>query len=235
MKVHYLLHVPFETPGSISSWAKRKGALESTTFLYETLILPAMADFDVLVVMGGPMSVHDDKIYPWLKWEKEFIEETIRAGKMVVGICLGAQLIADVFGARVYTNPHKEIGWFPINWTDKILQRWRSPSFEPHMTVFHWHGETFDLPRDCVHLAGNDHCINQAFSTDHVLALQFHLEVKPENIRLMLDNMAHELEEAPYIQSVEEIEQQVYRCSLLEPVLKMMLDKFVKDAEIPTS
>ena len=141
------------------------------------------------------MSIHDEDIYPWLRAEKTLITAAIREGKKVLGICLGAQLIAAVSGARVYPNPQKEIGFWPVRWTEAAGKG------RPEEIFFHWHGETFDLPAGARLLASTKACVNQAFLLgDGVLGVQFHPEVTPEIIRAMIAHEGHELVDAPYIQ-----------------------------------
>ncbi|MBK9134578.1 MAG: type 1 glutamine amidotransferase [Betaproteobacteria bacterium] len=117
MRIHALQHVPFEPPGSIEAWARRAGHALAVTHLHRGDPLPVVNGGDLLVVLGGPMSVHDEARYPWLVDEKRFIERTIAAGRRVLGICLGAQLIAHVLGARVHASDEKEIGWFAVEAT----------------------------------------------------------------------------------------------------------------------
>ena len=184
MRYHSLLHVSFETPGLLADVIHARGHALATTGLYAGDNLPALGDFDVLIVMGGPMSIHDESEYPWLRPEKELIAAAIGEGKKVLGVCLGAQLIAAVCGARVYPNPVKEIGWFPVRW----IPTGRETPY------FHWHGETFDLPKGAELLASTGLCENQAFRVgDRVMGVQFHPEVTPEMIGKMIDNEGWEL------------------------------------------
>jgi len=145
------------------------------------------------------MSIHDEDMYPWLRAEKALIAAAIGEGKKVLGICLGAQLIAAVSGARVYPNPQKEIGFWPVRWMEagKVIRGGGTEEI-----FFHWHGETFDLPAGAVLLASTTACVNQAFLLGgRVLGVQFHPEVTPEIIRAMIAHEGHELVDAPYIQS----------------------------------
>jgi GMP synthase-like glutamine amidotransferase len=204
MRAHYLQHVPFEDLGSIELWLKTAGYEITNTQFFESAILPDLANFDLLVVMGGPMSVNDEPVYPWLVHEKKFIRRAIEAGKSVLGICLGAQLIASSLGARVYPNRHKEIGWFPVEGVpssdDSMFD------FPPSLEVFHWHGETFDMPPGAVHLARSDACENQAFQIrKSVIGLQFHLETTPESATEIVSNCRDELIPLQYVQTAEEI------------------------------
>lgn len=200
MKIHCLMHVPFEDAARIGDWATDRGHSLTYTRLYQDEPLPALDTFDMLAVMGGPMNIYESDIYPWLIAEKAFIRQAIDAGKTVLGVCLGAQLIADVLGGPVTPNPQKEIGWHPITLTEDGL---KSPLFSGlprQMNVFHWHGDTFAIPPKAIRLAASQACPNQAFLyRDHVLALQFHLEYSPESIEKMLTHCAAELVKAPYI------------------------------------
>jgi GMP synthase-like glutamine amidotransferase len=204
MRAHYLQHVPFEGLGSIAGWLEKAGYGITHTRFFESPALPDPETIDLLVVMGGPMSVNDESEFPWLVSEKRFIREIIDSGKPVLGICLGAQLIAGALGAKVFPNRVKEIGWHPIRGVDAT-----DPSvfsFPQAMTVFHWHGETFDLPGAAAHLATSDGCVNQAFQLGRcVMGLQFHLETTPESARALVANCRSELVPSPYVQSEEEI------------------------------
>ena len=117
IRLHCLQHVPFEGPAHIADWAREQRAQFDLTPLWHSACLPVLRDFDWLVVMGGPMSVGDEGLYHWLHKEKALIAAAIAARKVVLGVCLGAQLIAEVLGSRVYPNRHKEIGCFPVNLT----------------------------------------------------------------------------------------------------------------------
>ena len=204
MKLHYLQHVPFEGLGSIASWAKARRAQISRTRLFAGEALPSADEIDLLVVMGGPMGVYDECDYPWLVREKKILKQAIDTGTHILGVCLGAQLIADVLGARVYPNDHKEIGWFPV---EGVQTHEKIGSLLARAgKVFHWHGDTYDLPAGATHLAKSRACKNQAFSVgDQILALQFHLETTPNAARALIDNCGHEIVDAPYIQPPHEI------------------------------
>lgn len=203
MHLTILQHVPFEGPGAVLNWAAARGAAVRTVRLYAQDPLPDPRDPGLLVIMGGPMSVNDEAELPWLAAEKRFIGEAIRLGRPVLGICLGAQLIAASLGARVYPAPCKEIGWFPV-----YAEPCATPlmAFPASLTVLHWHGETFDLPPGAVRLARSDVCENQAFQVGQtVIGLQFHLEMTPQNLEQLLNACGHELVEGPVIQMAEQM------------------------------
>ena len=204
MRAHYLQHVPFEGLGSIETCFQKAGYTITCTQLYKSSELPKMEEIDFLVVMGGPMSVHDEDEFPWLLLEKQFIRDIINHGIPVLGVCLGAQLIASAMGAGVYRNSVKEIGWFPIQ---GVLSTGSSKfRFPPSAEVFHWHGETFDLPPGATLLAKSRACENQAFQLGRsVIGLQFHLETTPESALEIVSHCRDELVPSQYVQTEEEM------------------------------
>lgn len=163
MRIHYLQHVPFEGLASIEQWAIKKDYILSATKFYNGDTLPSVDDLDWLIVMGGSMNIYEDDEYPWLRLEKHFIAEAIKKNKIVIGICLGSQLIADVLGSKVYKGQEKEIGWYPIQVTTEAQKSAVFASLPASLTVFHWHGDIFDLPPDALRLAYSEVCANQAF------------------------------------------------------------------------
>jgi len=200
MRAHALLHVPFEGLGSIETWLGAAGYEITKTPFFKTTSLPNPDEIDFLIVMGGPMSVNDEGEHPWLVDEKRFIRSCIETGKSVLGICLGAQLIATALGARVYPNSAKEIGWFPI----QVIPSAEGSIFHfpSVIEVFHWHGETFDLPAGAIFLARSEGCENQAFQLGRsVIGLQFHLETTPESARKIIEHCREELIPSAYVQT----------------------------------
>lgn len=137
LRIHYFQHVAFEGLGCIEAWAFEKDYVRTRTKFYETYRLPEITTIDWLIIMGGPMSVHDEEGHPWLNEEKAFIKQAIEAGKTVIGICLGAQLIANVLGANVYPNRHKEIGWFDVTKTAQGKENYLVKDIESSFTAFH--------------------------------------------------------------------------------------------------
>jgi len=226
MKIHILQHVAFEGPANILNWAQMKGHnVESTLFYEPGWFMPATDSMDMLVVMGGPMGVHEEGAYPWMAIEKSFIKDCIAAGCKVVGICLGAQLAAEALGARVYPNKQKEIGWFPIHKTSVA-----HPVFfdmNPSQPVFHWHSDTFDLPAGALHLATSDACVNQAFMwNEQVFGLQFHMEMSSEHIETLLENSFQD-KQSEYVQSDTAIRDGYPQGENLPPLMDSVLTRFV--------
>lgn len=226
MKLHCLQHVSFEGLANIETWALRNSHSVSYTRLFLDPTLPPAADFDWLVVMGGPMNVYETDLYPWLAAEKKFIAEAIAKDKIVLGICLGAQLISDVLGGSVFRNEFKEIGWHPIFLTDEASSSSVFRSLPQQFTAFHWHGDTFHLPPGARKIARSEGCALQAFETNdgRVIGLQFHLESSPESVRLLVDNCGDELVEGKYIQSAREILDGQDACPEVNRLLTAILD-----------
>ena len=233
MRAHCFLHVPFEGIGSIEPWLVRNGYEITCTRFYNTvespelLELPDPSSIELLVIMGGPMSVNDEHQFPWLVAEKAFVRKAVDSGMPVLGVCLGAQIIANAMGAEVFPNLHKEIGWFPVHAAPVShidtparahtkSASTRAPgipdvkdsifSFPPSATVFHWHGETFGLPTGAVLLASSSASTNQAFQLGkRVIGLQFHLETTPDSARDIVENCRGELRPAEYVQPEADI------------------------------
>jgi GMP synthase-like glutamine amidotransferase len=231
MHIHCLQHVPYESPGSILEWAAVGGHTMSCSHLFEADIkYPPIAAIDVLLIMGGSMSVNEEAKYPWLKVEKAYIKSVIDAGKKVIGICLGAQLIASVLGAAVYKGKQTEIGFFRAKFTSIAQQNPWFAHFPENYTLFHWHGDTFDLPERARLMASTRACRNQAFVVgENVLALQFHPEMTVEAIEQMLQHDGAELnEKGKYIQCVDAIRKEYAHLERNKKDLFVLLDKFLE-------
>jgi GMP synthase-like glutamine amidotransferase len=213
MRVHIFQHVPFEGIGSVQAWLDRRQIIPSFTRFYAGHEPPSAREYDSLIIMGGPMSVNDGGKHPWLAAEMKAIAEAVDAGRRVLGICLGAQLLARSLGCRVFPNAVKEIGWSAVHHVEPGpgAGRGASPGGAtaalPHRTlVFQWHGETFDLPPGAVHLLSSDACAHQAFQLgETVLALQFHLETTIEGARALIESCPEDLASGPGVQGAEEM------------------------------
>jgi GMP synthase (glutamine-hydrolysing) len=220
MRVHYLQHVPFEGLGCIDEWAQNQGHALSATALFAGDAFPELSAFDWLIVMGGPMGVNETDKFPWMAQEQQFIAQCIRQEKKVLGICLGAQLIAKALGADVYPNPTKEIGWHPVTRSAAAKKAGFKFILPQSFYAFHWHGDTFDLPVGAVHLAQSQACRRQAFFyPPGTLGLQFHLESTRSSICDLIQNCGDELISAPYIQTEGEIHR---RRDLVRPSNEIM-------------
>jgi GMP synthase (glutamine-hydrolysing) len=206
VKTVCLQHVAAEGPAEIATWAKARGHELETVRLYEPgHSHPSEPDF--LVIMGGPMNVYEDDTYPFLGPERRYIASAIDDGALVLGVCLGAQLLADVMGGTVHPGEHVEIGWYPVSRTpdgDACPVMGRLPEV---VEVIHWHGDTFEVPPSAARTYSSEACPNQSFSYDggRVIGLQFHLEQSPESLQGMIDAFGDDLVDGPWIQHAEEV------------------------------
>lgn len=202
MRIHFIQHVEFEGPAELLKWAEERKYSVTISKMYNRDVFPNAEDYDVLIVMGGPMGVYEQEKYPWLIREKEFIRRSMNEQKIVIGICLGAQLIADVLDAKVYKNKNKEIGWFPIRKKSFLNKNRVFGPLEKEYTVFHWHGDTFDIPSKATRIFSSNACKNQAFAVaNKVYGFQFHFEMNDESIKKIAENCKNELIEDKFIQS----------------------------------
>lgn len=233
MHLHYLQHVAFEGLGSIEAWAQQAGHHISHTALYNNEALPNVEDIDYLVIMGAPMNIYQEGDYPWLVAEKRFIAEAIATGKPVLGICFGAQLIADVLGAKVSPNIEKEIGWFPIEKVENFPDIPALEALPNQLEVFHWHGDTFSLPSNARPLFRSAVCEQQGFIyQEKVIALQFHLETTPSSADALIQACGDEIVNAPYIQSAEQMCIKPERFTSINQVMCTILDYLQQQVEV---
>ncbi len=206
MNIHILQHSEFDDNATIQTWADEEEHNTVLTNLIKNEKLPGVEDFDWLIILGGVMDTFEEDKYPWLKDEKKLIKDAIDAGKIVYGICFGAQLIAEVLGGKVYKNEHSEIGWQPVKITKEAKDSDIFGTFPDFFSVFQWHDYTFELPEGAVRIAENDAAINQAFEyKGHVFATQFHPEFNDKTIRQLVAKHGDSIKEGKYIQPKEVI------------------------------
>lgn len=223
MRLHYLQHVPFEGPAAITAWAESRGHSLACCRLFEGQTAPNIEEVDGLIVMGGPMGVGDIERFPWLKAEADYLKTFIATGKPLLGICLGAQLIAHVLGAAVTKNSEPEIGWFPIT---SNPQSSYADLFPSPLDVYHWHGDTFAIPNGAEHLASSQACTNQGFIYNKVVGLQFHLEATPAWAERLIEHCSDELIAAPFVQQGPEMLSDLNRFDRVNQVLNNLLDRW---------
>jgi len=216
-------HVSFENPAFILTWLDEHNipchALRP--FKGEHFVDPV--EVDLLIIMGGPMNIYEEEQYPWLKDEKKFIKAVIDMGVPVLGICLGAQLIADVLGGRVTRTDCGEYGWHKVkrvlplpNCSFLSLSRSHNlyPKLPDFLDIFQWHQDTFVNPPDSVHLYTSTICQNQAFIyKSHVIGLQFHPELDETSIRKFLKQSEAELSEKGLDYLIEDITLHINLCT----------------------
>lgn len=200
------MHVPFEGPGIIPEWARAKAYKLEYVRLYQGDPLPEAEEVDLLIIMGGPMNVFDFHIHAWMEDEIEWVKDFIALDRPVLGICLGAQIIAASLGEEVYPGPDKEIGWFNLQFFPSLGDFKIFRDLPGAHKVFHWHGDTFNIPEGATRIAASQAFPNQGFIYNNkVIALQFHLEVTPESLRELVENCREELVKAPHVQTEKEI------------------------------
>jgi GMP synthase-like glutamine amidotransferase len=186
MRIACVMHVPFEGPGAISEWAAARGN-ELVRVDAPRGAFPALSEFDLVVVLGGPMSTGDVLRHPWLVAEKEFISRCIGEGVLTLGICLGSQLLAEAIGGSVHPGTAPEIGWYPVTLGSAAVHVPYLAGWPATFVAGHWHGDTFDLPEGVESVASSELTANQAFATrdGRVVGLQFHLEWTPDALRAL--------------------------------------------------
>ena len=176
-------HIEIEGPGTLGEFLKETARKTKIVELDKGDTLPSVDEYEAIISLGGPMNVYEEAKYPFLKEEDKLIKKALREEIPVLGICLGAQILAKACGAKVRKADKKEVGWFKVNLTDACK---RDPLFEnmpAEFEVFQWHEDTFAIPKGALHLAESQTCLNQAFRFGrNAYGLQFHVEVTPEMI-----------------------------------------------------
>jgi GMP synthase (glutamine-hydrolysing) len=201
MRIHIIIHAPFEKPGIIENWAIDKGHDLSSTHTYKGEKLPDISTIDFLIIMGGPQSPTELDKYPYLRNEITLTQQAIDQGKAVLGICLGAQIISESLGAKTERSPNKEIGVYPIRLTkegemDSIFKK-----FPKSFDVMHWHNDMPGIPQGAVLLAYSEGCPRQVIKySDRVYGLQCHMEMTSELIKGMVEHCVNDLIPGQYIQ-----------------------------------
>jgi GMP synthase-like glutamine amidotransferase len=226
MKIHCIRHEPFEGLASIESWIRCNGHHISFTRTYLHQRFPDEIAFDMLIIMGGTASVYQSAKDQWMIAEKKLIQKTIKAEKKVLGICLGAQLLASVLGAKVYPGSSREIGWFPVHFTESFLNEF--PFLPGNITTFHWHGDTFDIPSGAIKIGSSELTPNQGFLLNrNILAMQFHPEMNLSSIKKIIKAAGHQLcDNSKYIQPAAVITDQTELISLNNQLMFNILDRF---------
>ncbi len=231
LNIHIFQHVKSDIPKNISDWLDMRGhSYEVTKFPLDPT-LPDVEDIDWLIVLGGPMSVHDEANISWLKSEKDFIKKMIDAQKPILGFCLGGQLVAEALGATVYKSKLPEIGWHPVYTKRGFGNNKIFKYFPDTFTAFHWHSEAFTLPEGAKVVASSPACENQIIVyNNNVLAIQCHLELDPEIIEKFITKSADSLVKDEYIQSAEEIRDNMNYALISNDLLNEVLSKMEKEA-----
>lgn len=218
LRVHYFQHIADEGLGSCKNFFTDIHASISTTEFFalpaqqklEIEALPQIEDVDLLIIMGGAMSVNDEHLHPWLLVEKRWLRRFIASGKPVIGLCLGGQLIANALGAKVTKNQKKEVGWTKVKAVNPYPQACFTLPAE--FEIMQWHGETFDLPKGAKLLAWNEDCQHQAFQIgENIIGFQFHPEMTAKTIGLYLEN---EVEVDRFLHDLPDVKKQLISSTL---------------------
>jgi len=198
MEILVFQHHPLEGLGTIKHWLESNQASITYHKFFEDHSIPNIDDYDALIIMGGPMSVNDEEEHPWITDAVKTIKRAIDSNKKVLGICLGAQLIAKSLGAIVKANQHKEIGLHPIspvNTSNTDVFTFPNP-----LNVIHWHSQTFDIPLNTTHIAQSEACTNQGFQMGkNVIGLQFHLELDKDSLKSLVQEFKDQLIQDQYV------------------------------------
>ncbi len=205
MRIHYFQHVEYAGRAFIPGWMAANGHELIRVMVPQADALPDATDIDALIIVGGPMSIWEVRRHPWLAAEKQLLAELLDRDRPVLGICLGAQLMAEHLGVIVKACNHLKIGWYPIELNTAIEETWLRSVLPERFESFFWHGDGFQLPTDAVAIARDGAEACQGFVWRRSIALQFHLEVTPQWARHLVTRDADQLTPAPYVQGAETI------------------------------
>ena len=230
MRILCLQHDPLDGPGALLEWAETGGHEVSYCLICQGDPLPPLGSFDLLVSLGGPMGAYEEEKHPWLAKEKQFLRDALASGKKILGLCLGAQLLADALGGRAFRHSCKEFGWQPIEPTEAGREWFGTADL---FKAFQWHGDTYSLPPGAVQLARNEAAEQQAFLLEgpgpfggKVLGTQFHLEWTEQMAREALAEPGVAPPSSPYVQSPEKILSDLTLFDSAKKRFFALLDKF---------
>ena len=238
MRWHCLQHTPNEGPGYAAEWLAARGHPLTHTRLFEPgPVFPALGEFDGLLLLGGPMSVHDEAEFPWLREEKRFLREALRAGKLTLAICLGAQLVALELGGEVRPNPEPEVGFWTVRFSAKALLHPLLRGWPDKATVLHWHFDTFVVPPGAVRVGMSAGCAAQGFVWgDGIIGLQFHPEMTEAMVEQLLVFEGHETaEEQEFVQTAAQIRSKLKSVWKGRRLLESLLENMVALHESETN
>ena len=206
MRIHFIIHAGFEKAAHIATWAAENAFAVRYTHLHKGETCPDIDDFDMLICMGGPQSPSEIERYPYLMDEIRLIREAIIQGKIVLGVCLGAQLIAESYGIMTEKSPNKEVGFFPVDFSDDRKQDPVFFDFPASLTVGHWHNDMPGCPDSAVILARSEGCPRQVIRfSPKVYGLQCHFELDSVTLRALIRHCPDDLLTGKYIQTAEEM------------------------------
>jgi GMP synthase (glutamine-hydrolysing) len=235
MRLHLLHHNPVDSSrNNISRWAQNNGYAIAHTYLCNNEGLPAIEDFDWLIVMGGSQHAWEENVHPWLPVEKKFIVQALEDNKIILGICFGAQLLAEALGAEVFVNPHSEIGWYEVTLTPEGQQSYFFQNVPEQFTTFHWHADHFALPPGCTRLAYSEATENQAYTSQElpIAGIQFHPEYPLDSVKYFVREFGDELQKGSYVTSKEKMLSQTDQIPETYALMAAILDNMDRQFKI---
>jgi GMP synthase-like glutamine amidotransferase len=235
MRLHLLHHDPVDfSRTNISRWAEKKGYSLAHTYLCNNEALPAMEDFDWLIIMGGSQHAWEEDVHPWLPAEKKFIARVLEGNKIMLGLCFGAQLLAETLGAEVFVNSYNEIGWYEVTLTPEGQQSYLFQNVPEQFTTFHWHADHFSLPHGCTRLAYSEATENQAYISQKrpIAGIQFHPEYPLETVKYFLREFGDEMLMGPYVAGKQKILSQTDQTPETYALMAAILDNMDRQFKV---
>ncbi len=232
MRLHLLEHDPIDIRrNNITIWAEKKGYSVGSSDVFKGAKLPPLKDFDWLIVLGGSQHAWQEQEHPWLAAEKKYISEALSQDKIMLGICFGAQLLAEALGGRVFSNQKEEIGWYEVTVSAEGEKSFLLKNVPPMFLTFHWHSDHFTLPPGCTRLAFSEPTANQAYTADNsrVAGLQFHPEYTIEMIRYFATDYGHEWQKDQYVAGKEAVLSQSKQITQTYWLMERLLDNMDRE------
>lgn len=211
MRLHLLEHDPIDMScTNMTRWAKERGHTVQHTYLCSNETLPDMDNFDWVMIMGGSPHAWEGEKHPWLALEKAFISDALERDKFILGVCFGAQLLAEALGGAVTPNRHREIGWHEVAVTTEGRDGFLFRNIQKRFMTFHWHSDHFSIPHGCIRLASSETTPNQAFIMEGkpVVGFQFHPEYSREMVTRFAHDSGHEWYPGPFVPGKDAILEQ---------------------------
>lgn len=231
MRLHLLEHDPDDfSKTNITAWAAKKGYKVSKTDVFKMEALPSLSNFDWLMIMGGAQHAWEEDAHPWLVNEKQFIKRVLADGKIVLGICFGAQLLGEALGGQVLANKHREIGWYSVFLSNEGKKSFLFKNAPETFLTFHWHSDHFSLPAGCTQLAFSKSSPNQAFIHNELpfVGLQFHPEYTLDMVRSFSRQYGHEWLPGPFVAGKEALLAKTEKIPETYWLMETLLDNMVQ-------
>jgi GMP synthase-like glutamine amidotransferase len=227
MRIHIIQHIPASNATSSITSLCPAGITFTISHSYNKhCSFPNTSEYDLLIILGGPMSTCDTQKYPWLNQEKKYIQDAINADKYIMGICLGAQLLAEALGGEVSTSDELEIGWHKVSFNDALKSSILAGIFPSQMELFHWHKDTFTLPRNAIAMGHSLGCANQGFVyNDRIIGFQFHLEATAKWAHALSEEFPEDEMNTPLIQTTKNIQEQENLFTMSNQLLNQVIQR----------